>query len=170
VLWAETLGPPAGYVASARSSIGAVASLPLVYDPGGASVDLTKLATAAELHNAFEQIQRPGDPKLHIEGRNLMLQYAKPFGVLDQPLSIAAFPWDSFTTLQLAAKQARSIDQDALIKALNNLSPSAVSSPLHVLESKLRFTTDVHEDAASQTSDYAVVPVGPLVNGQVQSP
>lgn len=168
-VWSEALGASSGYVARARASLGLVDALPLVFDPGGASVDLTKLAPAAALKNATEMLQRPVDGALKIPGRDLLLQYAKPYGVLDQPLVVAAFPWDNMLAVRNAAEQAGSIDGDAIVKALNALSSKAQNDPNYILFPKLTFTPENHENAATDHTAYTVVPVGPLVDGMVQA-
>jgi hypothetical protein len=157
-----------GYVARSRASL-VLTNLPLVFDPGGASVDLTKLVPAADLKNSFEQIQYPQNPKLNIPGRTLMLKYAKPFGTLDQPLDVSAIPWTELITLAAVAKQIGSVDHAALLKSLNNLPAAAQTNPLLVFAPKLLWTPSVHENAASSSADFYIVPVGPLVNGMVQS-
>jgi ABC-type branched-subunit amino acid transport system substrate-binding protein len=167
-VWSEALGASSGYVAKARAALDLIDTLPLVFDPGGASVDLTKLAPIAQLKNAKEMIQRPVDGALSLPGRDLMLQYSKPYGVLDQPLVAAAFSWDNMLVLRNAAVQANSIDGDAIVKALNALSSKASNDPNYIVFPKVLFTPANHENSAVDLTAYDIVEVGPLVNGMVQ--
>jgi ABC-type branched-subunit amino acid transport system substrate-binding protein len=168
-LYSEALGPPAGFVARARQDLGLVGSLPLVFDGGGASADLTKLAPQAALVNSKELIQLPQDPKLKEPGRSLMLKYGAKYGGFDQPLDIGGFPWDDMIAIRAAAQQAGSIQLDKLAPALTDLSSQAQNSPLYMLTKAVKFTAGDHENGDATVNDFKVVPVGPLVNGMVQT-
>jgi ABC-type branched-subunit amino acid transport system substrate-binding protein len=167
-LYSEALGPPAGFVARARQSLGLVGSLPLVFDGGGASADLTKLAPRSALVNSKELIQLPQDPTLKQPGRSLMLKYGAKYGGFDQPLDIGGFPWDDMIAIRAAAQQAGSIQLNKMVPALTNLSAKAQNSPLYMLTKSVKFTAGDHENGDATVQDFKVVPVGPLVNGMVQ--
>jgi ABC-type branched-subunit amino acid transport system substrate-binding protein len=168
-LYSEALGPPAGFVAKARQSLGDVSSLPLVFDGGGASADLTKLAPAAALANSKELIQLPQDPKLKQPGRSLMLKYGAKYGGFDQPLDIGGFPWDDMVAIHAAAQQAGSVSLSKMVAALTNLTAKTQNSPLLMLTKSVRFSADDHENVDANVTDFKVVPVGPLRDGMVQS-
>jgi branched-chain amino acid transport system substrate-binding protein len=166
-IYAEALGAPAGYEALGRQQLGLVSKIPLVFDYGAASLDLTKLTTPAQLQNAYEGIAKSSDPYVTMPGRNLLIQYGGT-GVDSQPIIIASFEWQDLVTVHDAAKQAGSIDTDALISALNNLSPAAQNDPLNMTAPGVQFTTSVHENISPKGQDaYEVVPVGPIKQGQV---
>jgi ABC-type branched-subunit amino acid transport system substrate-binding protein len=167
-VYSEDLGVVPGYVAKARGQLG-LTSLPLVFDPGAGSVDITKLAPAADLKNTYENIEYPQNPKVKAPGRTLMLKYAKPYGDLNQPLDVSAIPWTEITALAATAKVIGSDSPPALIKALNNLPAQVQNNPLFDFAPKVVWTPSVHENAASSGADFSIVPVGPLVNGMVQS-
>jgi branched-chain amino acid transport system substrate-binding protein len=168
-IFAEVLAAPAGYAASGRASLGLVSKVPLVFDPGGASEDITKLGSAANLKNAYEETEFENVPALKVPARSLLIKYSKPYGgVTSQPVSIGAVPWQVLITLRDAAEQAKSIDQSDLINALNNLSPQAQKDALNIFARSVAFTKSVHENAANLTSAWDVVPVGPVQNGLVR--
>ena len=169
-IFAEALGPPAGYEASGRAQLGLVNSMPLVFDPGAASLDLTKLASASALKNAYEVIYSVVDPYQKWPGRDQVVKYSKPYGgVVSQPLNVAAFQWQDLLMVHAAAAQANSADPTAINKALQSLSSKAQNDPLNTTARVVSFTSDNHEDTSSKlASDYEVVPVGPLAGGMVK--
>jgi branched-chain amino acid transport system substrate-binding protein len=166
-VYAEALGAPAGYEALGRQQLGLVNKIPFVYDYGAAALDLTKLATAAQLKNSYEGIAKSSDPYVTMPGRNLLIQYGGT-GVDSQPIIIASFEWQDLVTVHDAAAQAGSISTDALVSALNNLSPQAQNDPLNMTAPGVQFTPSVHENISPKGQDaYEVVPVGPIKQGQV---
>jgi branched-chain amino acid transport system substrate-binding protein len=169
-IFAEALGAPAGYEATGRAALGLVSSLPLVFDPGAASLDLTKLAPASALKNAYEVIYSVVDPYQSWPGRDQVVTYSKPFGgVTMQPLNVASFQWQDLLTVHDAAAQANSANPTAINNALQHLSSKAQNDPLNMTARVVGFTPDDHEDTSNKlASDYEVVPVGPLVGGMVR--
>jgi branched-chain amino acid transport system substrate-binding protein len=166
-VYAEALGAPAGYEALGRQQLGLVNKIPFVFDYGAAALDLTKLATPAQLKNAYEGIAKSSDPYVTMPGRTLLIQYGGT-GVDSQPIIIASFEWQDLVTVHDAAKQAGSISTDALVSALNNLSPQAQSDPLNMTAPGVQFTPSVHENISPKGQDaYEVVPIGPIKQGQV---
>jgi branched-chain amino acid transport system substrate-binding protein len=169
-IFAEALGAPAGFEASGRAQLGLVSSVPLVFDPGAASLDLTTLASASALKNAYEVIYGVVDPYQKWPGRSQVIKYSKLFGgVSSQPLNVAAFQWQDLLMVHAAAAQAKSANPTAINKALQNLSSTAQDDPLNMTARVVGFTSDNHEDTSNKlASDYEVVPVGPLVGGMVK--
>lgn len=169
VVFVASLGAVPGYVARARAKLGLIDSLPMVFDPGASSVDLSKLVPTSMLANTFEQIHRAGNPSKQLPGRDLLLKYAKPYGVLDQPLLISAYSWDDMILLRHATDQAKSTDPKAVAKALENLNAKDASDPNYILADTVKFTTDSHRNTAMKGDAYPVVPTGPLKDGMVQT-
>jgi branched-chain amino acid transport system substrate-binding protein len=169
-LFGAALGGSAGYIASARESLGLVNTLPLLWDPGASSLDLTTLASAKSLANSWEETQRPAVPTIRMPGRTLLLQYAKPFGVVNQPVYIAAQSWDAMVLLHDAAAQAGSTSVDAMVKALDNLQPKYVHDPLFMVNPSVQFNSQSHANILGNAESNPVVKTGPLKDGMVQSP
>jgi ABC-type branched-subunit amino acid transport system substrate-binding protein len=169
VIYGEALGPAAGYIGKGRAQLGLV-SRPLVFDPGAGSEDLTKLMSAAELKNSYEVTWGANDPAQKYPGRDLLIKYAQPFGgVTAQPVSLGGFQWTDLILARNAAQQAKSIDTDAMVNALDHLSQKAQTDPLYLSARALLFTAENHEDAIPNgQAAYVVVPVGPLVGGLVK--
>jgi ABC-type branched-subunit amino acid transport system substrate-binding protein len=166
-IYAEALGAPAGYEAADRAQLGLVSKIPLVFDYGAASLDLTKLATPAQLQNAYEGISKSSDPYVTMPGRTQLIKYGGS-GVDSQPIIIASFEWQDLVTVHDAAEQAKSISTDALVNALNSLSPSAQNDPLNMTAQGVQFTPSVHENMSPAANNaYEVVPVGPIKTGMV---
>jgi hypothetical protein len=163
-LYAEALGAPAGYEAAGRQALGML-KVPLVFDYGAASLDLTKLATPAQLANAFEGISKSSDPYVKMPGRDALIKYGGS-GVDSQPIIIASFEWQDLVTVHDAAAQANSISTDALVSALNNISPKYQTDPLNMTSTGVLFSPSVHENISpTGTHAYEVVPVGPIKHG-----
>jgi branched-chain amino acid transport system substrate-binding protein len=167
-MYGEALAAPAGYIATGRAELGLVNSLPLVFDYGAGAVDLTKLAPAADLKNAYEAIAKSSDPYVNMPGRVALLANSTP-AVSAQPLIVASFEWQDLLEAHLAAQQANSIAEDSMVSALNNLSASAQQSSLNMTAPAIEFTPGIHEDMSPAGYNATeVVPVGPLANGTVQ--
>jgi branched-chain amino acid transport system substrate-binding protein len=163
-LYAEALGAPAGYEAAGRQALGML-KIPLVFDYGAASLDLTKLTTPAQLANAFEGISKSSDPYVNMPGRTALIKYGGT-GVDSQPIIIASFEWQDLVTVHDAAEQANSISTDALVSALNNISPKYQTDPLNMTSTGVLFSTSVHENISPTGNHaYEVVPVGPIKDG-----
>jgi ABC-type branched-subunit amino acid transport system substrate-binding protein len=168
-IWGAALGPAAGYIISARSNLGLVNKLPLVFDPGAGAEDLTKLGSAAALQNAYETIARPQDPNITLPGRSDLLTYAAPYGKVNQPLP-ASIAWDSLVLAHDAASQAGSVSTQPMINALINLSKTGQDDPLYMYPDLVGFTESDHEDVLAGSSTYEIVKVGPLnAQGEVAS-
>jgi hypothetical protein len=167
-VYAEALAAAAGYEASGRAQLGLVSTLPFVFDYGAGSLDLTKLVPVADLQNAYEGIAKSSDPYVKMPGRDLLIQFGGP-AVTAQPLIVASFQWEDLLLVHDAAQQAHSIDTDALVNALNHLSPQAQTDPLNTTAPVVEFTPSVHEDVspAGEYSAYEIVPVGPIRGGLV---
>lgn len=160
-IWGAALGPAAGYVISARSNLGLVQKLPVVFDAGAGAQDLTKLGTPASLQNAYESTARPQDPNVNLPGRTELYKYSASYGTLDQPLP-ASIAWDSLVLAHDAAAQAGSVSLQPMVNALLNLSKAGQDDPLYMYPDKVGFTASNHQDVLATISTYAVVKVGTL--------
>jgi branched-chain amino acid transport system substrate-binding protein len=168
-LFGAALGGSAGYIAAARSSLGLTNTLPLLWDPGASSLDLTTLASASNLANSWEETQRPAVPTLKMPGRTLLQKYAKPYGVINQPIYIAAQSWDAMVLVHDAAKQAGSTSVDAMVKALDGLQPKYVHDPLFTVNPSVQYNSESHANILGNAQSNPVVKTGPLKDGMVQS-
>jgi ABC-type branched-subunit amino acid transport system substrate-binding protein len=168
-IYGLALGPSAGYVADARQKLGMM-NVPLVWDPGASSLDLTKISSAAKLKNSWENVQRPAVPSLNIPGRTQLLKYMKPLGPVTQPLYIHSYMWDALLLVHDATLQnGGKTDPASLVKAFENLQPKYVHDPLWMTNPAVQFTANSHNNILGNAQSNQIVPTGPLVNGMVQS-
>jgi Periplasmic binding protein len=166
-IYAEALGAPAGYEAAGRARLGLVTKIPLIFDAGAASIDLTKLVPAADLKNSYEEISRSSDPHVTMPGRTLLIKYGGK-AVTAQPMIVGSMEWQDLLLVHDAAEQAKSITVPALTNALESLPPAAQNDPLNMSGIGIKFTKDVHENVSPKAvATYEVVPTGPIVNGLV---
>jgi hypothetical protein len=167
VIYTEALAAAPGYVASARSAAGDTQTMPLVFDLGAASEDLTTVIPAAQLQNTYEAIAKNSDPYLKLPGRTALIKYGGS-AVTAQPLIVATFEWQDLLLMHEAAAQAHSITVDALSNALQNLPKAVQDNPLNTVAPGVAFTRKNHENSSPLAAHaYEVVPVGPLKNGQI---
>jgi len=89
------------------------------------------------------------------------------FGPITSPLPTTSYEYDAVMLVAQAAKQADSIATPAMANALEHLKQPA--SPLWVTLSRYVFTPTEHAPAAD-LSNWVVVPVSPLTNGQYDGP
>lgn len=163
----EALLAPAGYALEARAKLNW--SAPMVFDIAASSADLTKLAPASDIKNAYEDIFWCMDPKQSNAAVAALLQYIKPFNPSPEiTLDTEADGWDELFTLDDAVKAAGgSLNVNALDAAMLKLPPS---DPMRLFSHKLGFTSTDHENVLASASDFSIVPAGPLKNGQVDYP
>ena len=167
-VYAEVLGAPAGYVAEARAKL--AWNVPIVYDVAASSLDITKLAPAADLKNTYELIFRTNSPTIAktLPGVKALVAGAKPFGGVGgaQPIDVSAFPWDDMLVVAAGAKAAHSISPTAIMAAMEK---TPITDPDLALNATQAYSPSVHENIAAKPSEYPVVPVGPIRDGFVQS-
>jgi len=170
-VFAEALGPPAGYTLAARASLGW--SIPVVFDVAASSLDITKLAPASEVKNAYLNVYdcqngaAPLSAGMKAMLANIPSQYtAEASG---QACDITGNGWDGMMEFANAAKQAPSLTTSALVNAMLNLSPASQSDPLYITSAKKCYSTSDHEDACEVPGDFTVIPVGP-VSGEQDHP
>ena len=117
----------------------------------------------------MEEIYNVQDAQASLPGATALINGSKRFGGIpaEGALDVPAYAWDDLVSLHDAAQQAHSVSETALVHAMNNLSASAQTDPLYLLDKRVQFTQANHENVAATSGDYSIVPVGPLVNGQV---
>jgi branched-chain amino acid transport system substrate-binding protein len=164
VVYSAGLPPLPGVVLKSRAELGW--NVPVVIDDAGASADITKLAPAADLTNAYEQILADEDPKIPMAGRTLLLKYSKGYGNPGQEsLEDAGIMWDTILSFADAAKQAGSLSVSSLDQAMLSLNPAGDPDLMTTKEHK--WTASDHENLGGQASDFPIIPVGPVKDGEV---
>jgi hypothetical protein len=158
---------PAGYALTGRAKLGWNA--PMIFDVAASSLDLTKLAPIADVkNNAYEDVFYEMNPKDPAPGIQHLLTYGKQFGgVAAVPLDVASTGWDEVVALDEAVKEdGGSLAVKNLDAAMLKISPT---DPNRTFTLKLAWSPSDHENVDAQAADFAVVPAGPVINGQVHS-
>ena len=165
-VFAEALGPAAGYALSARAKLGW--SAPLLGDPAFVAIDVTTLVPKADLGNVFLLDDRASPVSASYTGLNeFKAEEGKLFGgVGGDGIDSEASSWDATMVIYTAANQAKSIDTSALVSALQNL--QTTTEPYYVTVHSEQFTATDHENVAAAPDDETVIPAGPFVDGQVK--
>lgn len=170
-VFAEALGPPAGYTLEGRASLSW--SVPVMFDVAASSLDITKLAPKSDLSNAYLNIYRCQDGALPTLPGMVQMEKYMPASfkaiASAQACDIPGNGWDEMIEFANAAKQAPSLSTSALTSAMENLSSSAQNDPLYITSKSKRYTASDHEDVAESPSDFVVVGVGP-VSGEQDHP
>jgi branched-chain amino acid transport system substrate-binding protein len=163
-VFAEALGPAAGYVLVARAKL--QWNVPVVFDTAGSSLDLTKLVPAADTHNAYYEIFKAENAKLDLPGVSAMIKYSKPYGNVGAvPIDVGSSGWDVMVALNAAVVAAGgATDVKSLDAAMLHIPPT---TPLRTFSTKLGFSSTDHENVLGSPNDFQVVPVAPIVAGRV---
>lgn len=166
VVYAEGIGT-AQYALRARADMGW--EVPIVFDSAASAVDITKLAPAGDLRDAYEAPLYEQDARLPNPGLAPMVTWSgRHAAVTALPLTVTSTGWDAVVALNAAVKQAGgAIDTRSLDAAMLAVPPT---DPLRTLTHELGWTRDNHENVRGTPDDYAIMPVGPLVDGRVQAP
>lgn len=163
-VFAEALGPPAGYTLAARAKLGW--NVPVVFDVAASSLDITKLAPKSQLPNAYLNVYNcQNGSATPSEGFQQMKNYFPKSAVAvadGQACDIPGNGWDGMIEFADAAKQAGSLSTSALVKAMENLGPSAQNDPLYVVGKVKKYTASNHDNVGETPSDFVVIPVGPV--------
>src|SRR6202167_1457353 len=170
VVFFEGLTQPFGYgIQAARTSLGW--NVPWIVDLSASSLDLTTVATAAQLKNVYEIDFRPNVAGVNLPGLTLLRQYAASLtsiGTLSAvPVDIAALGWDGVLMMANAAEQAKSIGATAIAQALDNFG-SGANDPDYLDYAKISFAANDHTPVSATPNDYPIVKAGPIKNAQVQ--
>jgi branched-chain amino acid transport system substrate-binding protein len=166
-VFAEALGPPAGYALAARAKL--AWNVPIVFDVAASSLDLTKLAPVADDANAYLDVYGCQDPAQSWPGLKTMFstmpsQYKTVAGL--QACDIPANGWDEVVMLHNAVTQANSLSGPTLVKTMENLSSSGQSDPLYITSRVKKYTAADHQDVGETPKDFVVIPVGPVSGAQ----
>lgn len=165
VIYAEGLGA-AKYAFTARANL--EWNVPVIFDSSASSLDLTKLTSAANIKNTYEDTLYEEDSRLRDTGLQTMVAWAGRYAkVTALPLTPTSTGWDAVIALSAAVKTAGgSTNVDKLDAAMLRLPPA---DPLQTLSHRLGWSKNDHENAHGAPADYSVFPVGPLVNGRIQA-
>jgi branched-chain amino acid transport system substrate-binding protein len=161
------VGPSAGYALTAISKVGL--NVPKIGDAGIASTPVTTLVPKADyegmktVYFRVEVYVPPAQqsPALKSFLAALNAENAK----MTAPFVFYASMWDDLMLLRHAAKQAGSVDDAALVQALNNL--QTTSDPNYIYEANYKYSPTDHENSGASLRDLEVAKVGPIINGQV---
>ena len=167
-IYAEALGPAAGYVLAARSQLNWRA--PVIFDAAGSSFDVSKLVSKQSyLKNAYVDISPPTNGCTSLPGVKLMVANASAAGakIGTLPLYVAAFGWDGMVLFHDAAQQAKSTGAASVASAIEGLPAKAQSNPLYTLQKRVGYTSSDHENVGVTAGDYQIVKAGPVTRGQL---
>jgi branched-chain amino acid transport system substrate-binding protein len=165
-VFAEVVGAPAGYTFKARHQLSWNA--PVVFDIAGASLDISKLASAAEVKNSYQTVPYCSDMSNKIPAFKQLYKFAPNLNG-SIPCNLSGNGWDSIVLLKDAVEQAQSTDSAALVKATENLSSKAVSDPNYIVYPKRKYTAKNHEDVAQTPSDFSILPTGTVKKTRLHS-
>jgi branched-chain amino acid transport system substrate-binding protein len=162
-VFAEALGPAAGYVLGARAALGW--SVPTTFDITGSSLDISKLAPKSQLGGVTETIHYCMNIKHDIPAFSLLQKYTP------QPLNgsvtcpIAGDGWAGIVLLDEAATKAKSLDSAALSKAAETIKVTNQEANFpYVSYQAYCWSPSNHEQVCNSPSDFEVVPIGKLVD------
>jgi ABC-type branched-subunit amino acid transport system substrate-binding protein len=165
VVYAEATGAAAGYVIKARSKLSW--NVPIVFDISGSALDLSTLVPKSEL----DKVYITGCPCLNTSQKAPGLHKLKKFapnGAINKlPVNLAGDGWDAVVLFANAATQSHSLNYKDVTKAAEHLSKKAQTDPLYVVTQKKMFSQRDHENMAEQSSDFAIMPAGPISGGQL---
>jgi hypothetical protein len=141
----------------------------MIFDSGASALDLTKLTSATNIGNAFEDALYGENSRLADPGLGPMVAEAGRYAdVTALPLTATGTGWDAVVTLDAAVTRAGgSLNVGRLDAAMLHI---PASNPLRTLTRKLGWTKNDHENVLGTPDDYSVFPVGPAVNGRVGAP
>ena len=165
VVYAEALGPAVGYILRARAQLGW--NVPVVFDLAASSSNPASLAPPALYKGTYMNIFYDNDPEDPSAGIPAMLKYASPYGaVTSGPLNATADGWDEIVALDAAVTQAGgAVDVKSLDAAMLQVPPT---NPLRNFSDTLGFTASDHDNDLNSPLNFEVVPVAPIVNGQIK--
>jgi branched-chain amino acid transport system substrate-binding protein len=170
-VFAEALGPPAGYTLAARAKLGW--NVPVLFDVAASSLDITKLAPPSQTKNAFLDVYNCADASKPSPSLTLMKQYipSSYAAELDsQPCDIPGNGWDGIILFANAAKQAGSLSVSSLTSAMESLGQTAQTDPNYITAKVMRYSNANHENIGQKPTDFTVIPVGPVSGAQDHPP
>ncbi len=170
-VFAEALGPPAGYTLAARAKLNW--NVPVVFDVAASSLDITKLAPPSQTKNAYLDVYNCQDSSKPNPALSTMKQFvpASYTTTLDsQACDIPGNGWDGLIEFANAAKQAGGTSVSALTSAMENLSETYQTDPNYITSKIKRYSATNHENIGETPADFVVIPVGPVSGAQDHPP
>jgi branched-chain amino acid transport system substrate-binding protein len=167
VLYLQGFGAPPGIILQDLYTLGW--KIPTIGDLTTADTPLI----AADAHQPQEERLLLQNLKVNVYSPdqsaavNNFISALRKFGPITTALFQSSFPYDSVMLVAQAAKQANSIATPAVTAALEHL--SAPASPPWVSLNAYNFSATSHAPSAA-LSNWVVVPVSPLANGQYDGP
>ena len=165
-VFAEALGPAAGYALQARAQLGWNA--PVLFDIAGSSLDISKLAPASELANGYETAPYCADPSQNIPALNLLATNSPSPLDGSIPCNLSGNGWDAMVLFHDAAAQAKSLRVSALVSATESLSAASQSDPNLIVYPHIAYTTTNHENRLNTPSDFKTLPIGTISGTQIK--
>jgi len=165
VVFAEALGASAGYVLKARASLNW--NVPVLFDIAGSALDLTTLAPAADVTNSYQTLCPCAVSSIDTPGIDAFNQL-EPGTLGPFPANLVGDGWDPIVLLANAVEQAKSTNYQALIAAIQNLDSAGQNDSLYIETRHHRYSATDHENLGQSTSDFVIMPAGPIKGGQVQ--
>jgi ABC-type branched-subunit amino acid transport system substrate-binding protein len=166
------IGPAGGYTLTGRSQLGW--TVPVLFDRGASSVDVTSLVKPNVLTGGYEELFRPGSSALTLPGLSPLLAGMNALGGLPKGDNIAgaADAWDCVLLAANAADQAHSIKAADMALAMENLSPTNSSDPLYLASTVYGFSSNDHDNLRLQGKDVPILKIAPVnpTTGQVTAP
>jgi branched-chain amino acid transport system substrate-binding protein len=165
-VFAQLIGTGPSLYLNARAQLGWPVTT--VGDVGFISTDLTKTVSSAELKSVYGDYY-PGVPtNTTVPGVKAMLQAvglskANELGETEQILS---YGWDAVYVLRDAARRANSLDKQKMANALTT--GGKLTDPAFATFPTVEYSITDHQNFAPTAADYAVEPVGPIKNAQLQ--
>lgn len=167
VLFVAGFGAPAGHILTSLGTLGW--NIPTVGDVTMGATNLAPISPADVLKNLKVQVFRAGayvEPAKRTKGFTTYLDALKTAGPVDQGLVTYAVGYDAIMLTDLAAKQANSTDEEAIVKALEALRPMPADQVPYVQLQKYDFTPTSHQTPTG-ASEFSVVPFTPLTDGMM---
>jgi branched-chain amino acid transport system substrate-binding protein len=159
------VGPAAGYALKARAALNW--NVPILFDDAASSFDITTLVSKSLYANSFQTLRPVCVATLASPAYKDLVANLPAGTKITLPANLVADGWDPIVMLDSAVTQAHSTNYEALTSALDNLDAAGQSNPEYLLTPKLQFSATNHENIADVPGNFAIVPVQPIVNGQV---
>ena len=160
-VYAAMFGPPEGYILNARPELGW--QVPVLFESAGSSLDISTLAPASEMTDAYETPFYCETVSHSVPGLALIPKYGNVNESL--PCSSWGQGWDGVLLLRAAATKAGSLEASALTTATQSL--NVTTSDNMVFQTAYCYKSTDHENVCSTPVDYQVEPVGAISTGQL---
>jgi branched-chain amino acid transport system substrate-binding protein len=162
-------GPSGGYVLAGRAKLGwkvpVIGDLTLVSDPLAQDLPAADLAgvVGTDTPNGLYRTTS----KLPTGDRELLKGLNSEGATINQGLNLYSQPWDGLMVINHAAKQAGSISESALVKALNHL--KTATDPNYATFPEIKYTPTDHENVGGDPSgNYPLISVGTFIDGMLK--